>query len=115
MGHKASSQHTGAVGRSTPMTARETERIADAAVKSRVQELCQQHDAAAVETLVEIMRNKQAAPGHRISAAKALLEYGHGKPQTTESKGGGSGITLVINANERREISVNGRQETLDV
>ena len=103
--------HTSAVGRTKPQTAREIERAADAAVRSKVQELCQEHTQDAVLTLVDVMHDKKATGGNRIMAAKALLEYGYGRPQAIERSSGPGGLTIVIAGQSGSEVRVNGQGE----
>jgi len=45
-----------------------------------VQELAQQYTEQAIETLAEIMRDKDAPATARLAAAEALLNRGWGKP-----------------------------------
>ena len=49
-------------------------------VIAEVKELARAHTGEAIETLVSIMTNPQAAPAARVSAANALLDRGYGKP-----------------------------------
>ncbi len=46
-----------------------------------VRELCRQNSRAAVETLIEVMKQKSAPPAARVNAANSLLDRGWGKPQ----------------------------------
>jgi len=56
---------------------------------AKVQELARAHTSDAVQTLVSIMTNTKAAPAARVSAAKALLDRGYGKPpQQITGEGG---------------------------
>ena len=50
-----------------------------------VRELARKHTKGAVQTLVEIMGDKGAAPSARTSAACALLDRAFGKPEVTLS------------------------------
>ena len=43
-------------------------------------ELARTYTVAAVETLAEIMQDKDAPPSARVSAATAMLDRGYGKP-----------------------------------
>jgi hypothetical protein len=45
-----------------------------------VREIAQQHTVAAVETLVEIMRDEEAPPAARATAAVAILDRAWGRP-----------------------------------
>lgn len=80
-------------------------------MRSQVQELCQRHTAKAVETLASLMEDPKTSASNRITAAKALLEYGYGKPQAAPQVGGGAGgVTIVIEGQQRGDpIPVNGR------
>ena len=44
-----------------------------------VAQLARQHTTDAIETLVEIMRDKKATASARVTAAKELLDRGHGR------------------------------------
>ena len=56
-------------------------------IVGEVQELARQHTPEAIETLVEIMRNKKAAPAARALASNSILDRGYGKPpQSLEAK-----------------------------
>lgn len=50
---------------------------------AKVDKLAQQHAAAAVKALVEVMQDGSASPSARISAAVALLQWGFGKAGPT--------------------------------
>src|ERR1044072_2746251 len=45
-----------------------------------VQELARERSPDAINTLAAIMDDQKAAPAARVSAAKALLDRGYGKP-----------------------------------
>jgi hypothetical protein len=45
-----------------------------------VQALAREHTPDAIETLVSIMRDGEAAPAARVAAANAILDRGYGKP-----------------------------------
>ena len=47
---------------------------------AEVRELAREHTPEAVNTLAEIMLDKDAPPAARISAATALLDRGYGRP-----------------------------------
>lgn len=47
-----------------------------------MRELAKAHSAEAIETLAEIMRDKDAPPAARTAAATALLDRGFGRPAT---------------------------------
>jgi hypothetical protein len=52
-------------------------------VLGEVQALAREYTAEAVETLRDIMRDKEAAPAARSYAANAILDRGYGKPSQT--------------------------------
>jgi len=45
-----------------------------------VRELAREHTAAAVSTLVTVMKNVKAPPAARVAASNALLDRGYGRP-----------------------------------
>jgi hypothetical protein len=48
-----------------------------------VAELARQHTAEAIETLAEVMRDRDSPPSARVSAAVAMLDRGYGRaPQS---------------------------------
>lgn len=63
-----------------PMKTHEKDRKMD------IQEMARAHAEAAIAVLVEIMADKDAPAGVRVSAAKAILERGLGKPGTQPKK-----------------------------
>lgn len=46
-----------------------------------VEEAARKHSADAVETLAEIMRDREAPHAARVSASQAILDRGWGKPK----------------------------------
>lgn len=46
----------------------------------KLRELAQVHTESALQTLVDIMNNKQATENSRVAAANSLLDRGWGKP-----------------------------------
>ena len=46
-----------------------------------VKRLAREHTESAVKTLVTVMKSRKATHSARTQAAKALLEYGHGRPE----------------------------------
>ena len=57
-------------------------------VVGEVQTLARQHSTEAIQTLREIMRDKNAPPAARGYAANSLLDRGYGKPSQTITSGG---------------------------
>jgi hypothetical protein len=45
-----------------------------------VRDLAGKHTKGAIETLAEVMNDKQAPPAARVAAANGLLDRAHGKP-----------------------------------
>jgi hypothetical protein len=65
-------------------------------VVAEVRELAREHTNEAVQTLVSIMTNQNAAPAARVSAANALLDRGYGKPpQHITGEGGPSYVVRL--------------------
>jgi len=50
-------------------------------VIQHIQDLARQHTAEAIETLAEIMKDKDSPSAARVGAATALLDRGWGKPR----------------------------------
>jgi hypothetical protein len=113
MGHNSGLHHTGAQGIRKPREAEliqpdeiveplQTEEVMDALEKrelSAVRKLARQHTAAAINTLRTIMRSRKSTPASRVAAAKAILEYGHGRPgmaMGASQPRGGDAIKVVI-------------------
>jgi hypothetical protein len=48
-------------------------------VLAEVRELARAHTTSALNTLVEIVKNKKAPPAARIAAANSILDRGYGK------------------------------------
>ena len=63
-------------------------------VVGEVQAFARQHSAEAINTLREIMRDKDAAPAARGYAANSLLDRGYGKPSQTITSTGGKDRAL---------------------
>lgn len=63
-------------------------------------ELAQAHTQAALDTLVDGLeadgKDGPAWPS-RLKAANSILDYGHGRPDTRETKKESGGLTVVIN------------------
>lgn len=49
-------------------------------VDPAVRKLAIGHSIEAIETMVEVMRNRKAGPSVRLAAAVAILDRGHGRP-----------------------------------
>jgi len=66
---------------------------------SRMRKLMRPHTDIAVATLAEVCEDKEASPSARVSASKAILDYGYGKPVSIvpASVGGGGIAGLRIN------------------
>ncbi len=94
MGHESGLKHAGAAGLKLP---REVElvppgedagRLSDEEILStleqnqlsEVRKLARAHTVTAINTLSQICKNKKLPPAPRVTAAKALLDYGHGRP-----------------------------------
>jgi len=57
-------------------------------VVAEVRDLARQHTTTAINTLVEILGDKEEPAAARVSAASAILDRGYGKPsQTNEISG----------------------------
>jgi hypothetical protein len=67
---------------------------------SKVKRLAGAHTEAAIKALAQICKNKKIAPAPRVSAARALLDYAHGKPssqQVAQPQGpGGDRVKVII-------------------
>lgn len=50
------------------------------ALEKEVRSLARQHTESAIQTLAEILTDKDATASARVSAAIAILDRGHGKP-----------------------------------
>ena len=73
-----------------------------------LKELAKAKTKEAIETIIEIMRDKEAPHAARLNAACALLDRGHGKPvQMTEvtGKDGGAIETKVDDTDLARRIA----------
>jgi len=56
-------------------------------IVGEIQELARQHSPEAIDTLLEIMRNKKAPAAARALASNSILDRGYGKPpQSLEAK-----------------------------
>lgn len=66
-------------------------------------ELAREHTAAAVETLVEVMTNKEAAESARVSAAGAILDRGWGKPKQDVGLDASDDLVAIWDAMQERK------------
>jgi len=96
MGHETGLPHAGAVGLRKPLNAEietapvgeDTGHLTDdqilAALEknqlSEVRQLARTHTDLAIRTLAKICRSTKHAAAPRVTAARALLEWAHGKP-----------------------------------
>ena len=53
-----------------------------------IQTLARQSTAEAVETLRDVMCDKNAPPAARVAAANSILDRGYGRPSQTINSGG---------------------------
>ena len=65
------------------------------AAKRALMDMAKDHATEALATLVEIAKDKTAAPAARVSAAVAILDRGYGKPTQAVNLGGHDGGALV--------------------
>ena len=97
MGHKTGLRRTGAQGRTSPMRQSEVEEAFEAGKTLELAQLAQAHTDDAIGTLVEVMRNLDASPNSRVSAATRILEFAHGRAaQTVKQESSGGGLTINI-------------------
>jgi len=68
-------------------------------IAEEVRDLARKHTVKAIETLVSIMDNPEAADTSRVAAAIAILDRGYGKPHQTVE--GNDTEVLVIKSIER--------------
>lgn len=61
-----------------------------------IAELCRGHTREAIAALVGIMRNENASPAARVSAATAILDRGWGRPAQTMNVSANNGPVLVV-------------------
>ena len=67
---------------------------------TEIRSLARSHTRTAVNVLVRIMRNKDATPAARVSAANAILDRGWGKA-TQPLENGDAGALELIHRIER--------------
>ena len=66
-------------------------------------ELAREHTMAAVETLVEVMADKEAPQNARVSAAGAILDRGWGKPKQDIGLDASDDLVAVWDAMQERK------------
>jgi len=114
MGHESGLEHSGAEGdrkareaEIAPPGTPPTERLSDDQILAtleqnqldEVKKVARKHTKGAIETLSKIMKNTNYSPAPRVTAAKAILEWGYGKPAAQSGPrqaGGGDGKMKVI-------------------
>ena len=75
----------------------EVEEAFEAGKTLELAQLAQAHTDDAIGTLVEVMRNLDASPNSRVSAATRILEFAHGRAaQTVKQESSGGGLTINI-------------------
>ena len=62
---------------------------------TEIRSLARSHTRTALNTLVGIMRCKDATPAARVSAANAILDRGWGKPPQAIQNGGDGPLELI--------------------
>lgn len=64
---------------------------------ARIRELADSQAPAAIKTLASLMKSRKVTPACRVSAAKAILEFAHGRPaHSSPLVGDGGGLTINI-------------------
>ena len=66
---------------------------------TKVKRLAGTHTEDAIKTLSQIMKNKKNAPAPRVTAARAILDYAHGRPaaqQTPREQSSNDSLKVVI-------------------
>ncbi len=139
MGHESGIRHAGAVGRRPPSVLEQlradvpiAERLRDEDVVTALEEnqlsevkiLARRHTAVAMNTLVTICKaRKNVTPAARVAAAKAILDYGHGKPGSLPAvPPGGAGadgqriqvIIMKLADGTKEEINLDADYEVLE-
>ena len=64
------------------------------AAKRNLADLAKGHAEAAMKTLVDIAKDRQAPPAARVSAATAILDRGFGKPAQAMTVGNPDGTPM---------------------
>ncbi len=62
---------------------------------TQIRSLARSHTRSAINTLAQIMRNKDATPAARVAAANALLDRGWGKPVQAIANGEEGALQLI--------------------
>lgn len=62
---------------------------------TEIRSLARSHTRTAINTLVGIMRSKNATHAARVSAANAILDRGWGKPAQPVENGEGGALELI--------------------
>lgn len=73
---------------------------------TEIRSLARAHTATAINTLVGIMNQEEAAPAARVAAANAILDRGWGKP-AQPIDGDGEGGPILIEKVERLIVRPN--------
>ena len=97
MGLKSPHSFTGAVGKRKVVPPAEVMEKLEQAHMTKVRELARDYTERAVAVLVDVAEDEQYTASARVAAAKAILEFGWGKPTSTEKQGIGGGGGLTIN------------------
>lgn len=103
MGHKGSQQHAEQASKdlvTTPPADIDAENLNDVLDETADLELrdkIAEHTDVAIKALKEVAEHGDPDSA-RVSAAKGILEYGHGKPSQSKphAVGGGTGVTINI-------------------
>ncbi|CAB4120813.1 hypothetical protein UFOVP5_50 [uncultured Caudovirales phage] len=66
-------------------------------------DLAREHTVAAVETLVEVMTNQEAAENARVSAAGAILDRGWGRPKQDLGLDASDDLVAIWDAMQERK------------
>ncbi len=105
MGHKGSQAFNGAKGPGTQLDLAKALRQPDAvlvedmeqAALNKAQKKAQSIAPDMIDQLEEVARTADDHPGARVSAAKAILDQAHGRPEARDpNKGYGADMGLVI-------------------
>ena len=89
-------------------------------IVGELKELAAQHTPQAIQTLADIMNDKEAPPAARVAASTALLDRVYGKPQQNveariESLDMGKAAAAVLMDLSRRARETRAVKETIDV
>lgn len=101
MGKKSGNRLAGATGKPEPLMADDVVRELQSGDAEDVRDLARAHTADAVETLATAMKGgrkgNRAAWTTRVKAANSIIEHGHGRADTRETKRDAGGLQVVIN------------------